>query len=84
MIESMIYDYNISIPIVPIKDKLYLIGIHRITCEIKRTSVLARIGGGYQDLTQYILSNHRYFQRMLVVYMIKSGNSLEWVVDQLI
>lgn len=51
MIESMIYDFNISIPIVHIKAKLYLIGVQRVSLEIKRTSVLARIGGGYQDLT---------------------------------
>jgi len=32
----------------------------------------------------WIVENQRYLQRMLVIYMIKSGESLEWVVEQLI
>ena len=32
----------------------------------------------------YMLKQDRYYQRMLVIHMIKSGESLEWVVERLI
>jgi hypothetical protein len=34
-------------------------------------------------LDDYVLKNLKYFKRMLVIYMVKSGESLEWVVDQI-
>jgi hypothetical protein len=45
---------------------------------------MVRIGGGYEKFDDYIAKKSKYFQRMLVIYMIKSGDSLEYVVDQLI
>jgi hypothetical protein len=44
---------------------------------------MVRVGGGFEKFIEYIPKNHRYFERALVVYMIKSGESLEWVVDTL-
>jgi len=75
---------NITIPIIWIKAKLYLIGSNRISCELKRDQLMLRVGGGYEKFEEYIPKNHRYFQRMLVIHMIKSGESLEWVIDALI
>lgn len=43
-----------------------------------------RVGGGYEKFEDYVPKNHRFFQRTLVVHMIKSGESLEAVVDNLI
>lgn len=45
---------------------------------------MLRVGGGYEKFDDYVPKNHRFFQRMLVVHMIKSGESLEAVVDNLI
>lgn len=45
---------------------------------------MIRIGGGYEKFDDYISKKGKYFQRMLVIYMIKSGDSLEYVIDQLI
>ena len=42
---------------------------------------MVRVGGGYERFDDYISKKGKYFQRMLVVYMIKSGDSLEYVVD---
>jgi hypothetical protein len=50
MVGRMIYDYNISIPVIWIKAKLYLVGVNRVSLEIRRNSLLARVGGGYEDL----------------------------------
>jgi hypothetical protein len=44
---------------------------------------MVRVGGGYAKFEEHIDKQARYYQRMLVVYMIKSGESLEWVVEQL-
>jgi hypothetical protein len=45
---------------------------------------MLRVGGGYESFQNYVPKNQRYFQKMLVVYMIKSGESLEKVVDCLV
>lgn len=82
-IHMLIQELNIKIPILHIKNKLYLIGTNRITAEIKRDIVMLRVGGGYEKFVEYVPRNQRYFQRALVVYMIKSGESLEWVIDAL-
>jgi len=84
MIASYIQETNITIPIIWIKKDLYLIGSTRLSCELKRDSLMLRVGGGYEKFEEYITKNLRYHQRILVIHMIKSGESLEWVVDALI
>lgn len=84
MIQMYIQELNLTIPIVQIKESLYLIGCSRCSCIIKRDQLLIKKGGGYEKFEDYVTSNMKYFQRMLVVYMIKSGESLEYVVDQLV
>lgn len=44
---------------------------------------MVKIGSEYEKFDDYVLKSQRYSQRTLVVYMIKSGESLEWVVDQI-
>lgn len=44
---------------------------------------MLRVGGGFEKFNEYVPKNHRYFERSLVVHMIKSGESLEWVVDEI-
>lgn len=84
MISLFIKTLGIKIPIIWIKANLYLIGSQRLTCEIKKDQLILRVGGGYQKFQEWVIQNHRYFMRMLVIYMIKSGESLEWVIEQLI
>jgi hypothetical protein len=83
MIAASIYEHNFNIPIIWIKGRLYLIGSQRLTCQIKRNILMLRVGGGYEVFHTYISKYHRYNQRILVIHMIKSGESLEWVVDSL-
>lgn len=45
---------------------------------------MARVGGGYEKFDEYVANNHRFFERTLLVHMIKSKESLEWVCEQLI
>lgn len=83
-IKVFIVQYHLMIPVVHIKDRLYLIGCNRMTCELTRDQLMVRVGGGYERFEEYVPNQHRYFMRMLVVHMIKSGESLEWVIEQLI
>ena len=46
--------------------------------------MIVRVGGGSDEFERYVGFNHRNFERILVVHMINSSQSLEWVVDQLI
>ena len=80
---EMIKMHNITIPILHIKDRLYLIGPNRMTCNVIQDNLMVRVGGGYEKFSEYVPKNHRYFERSLVVHMIKSGESLEGVVDAL-
>jgi len=84
MISRYIVEHSITIPIIWIKKDLYLIGSNRLSCELKRDTLMLRVGGGYEKFEEYVPKNLRYFQRILVIHMIKSGESLEWVVDALI
>lgn len=82
-ISIIIEQHKITIPILHIKDRLYLIGSQRMTCEIKREILMIRVGGGFEKFFEWVPKNHRYLERCLVVHMIKSGESLEWVIEQL-
>ena len=79
-------ELDIKFPIELIKDDLYLIGCERLNIKQNSNteSLLVRVGGGYVKFEDHVLKQNKYYQRMLVIYMIKSGESLEWVVEQLI
>jgi len=79
----LIKQLRITIPILFIKEKLYLIGSVRINVDMKTDNLMLRVGGGFEKFIDYVPKNHRYFERSLVVHMIKSGESLEWVVDEI-
>lgn len=80
---ELIKEGNVTIPILHIKEKLYLIGHSRMTCNLINDNLMVRVGGGYEKFSEYVPRNHRYIERSLVVHMIKSGESLEGVVDAL-
>lgn len=82
-IDELIKSQSITIPILHIRERLYLIGHTRITCDFKNDNLICRVGGGFEKFIDYVPKNHRYFERSLVVHMIKSGESLEGVVDAL-
>lgn len=84
MIDFFIKSHEITIPILWIKDSLYLIGSSRLNVQLKNDQLILKVGGGYEKFDEYIPKHLLYFQRMLVVYMIKSGESLEWVIDALL
>lgn len=82
-IAKIVLEQNIRIPILHIKDSLYLIGHKRLPASIKRGEVMLRVGGGYEKFSEHLPHNARYYERALAVHMLKSGESLETVVDLL-
>ena len=84
MILDLIVRYNIRVPIIHIKDNLYLIGHQRCSILLKSDVVIVRVGGGQDKFEDYVPLNHRIFERQLVLSMINSNESLEWVIDRLV
>jgi len=84
-IERIIKILNITIPIIHVKKDLYLIGTQKLIIQFKQENMLiVRTGGGYFRFDEYIPTHHRFFERTLLLHMIKSKESLEWVCDALI
>jgi hypothetical protein len=81
LIEIQVSTYDITIPVINIKDSLYLIGTERINLELRNDAIVMRVGSGYKKFQDYVPQNSRHMQRMLVIYMHKSGESLEYVID---
>ena len=50
----------------------------------KDGQVIVIVNGQKLKFSDYSKKQNKHFQRMLVIHMIKSGESLDWVVDQLI
>ena len=75
---------NIRVPVVHIKASQYLIGINKVSCEMRGNMVMIRVGGGYETFKSYLSKNYKYFEKMLTIIMIKSDYTLEKVVDCLI
>lgn len=83
-IRQLVEELNITIPIVHVKGSLYLVGISKIHLEQKADYVIAQVGGGYQKFEPWIIKNHKAIERQLIIKMIQSKESLEWIVDALI
>ena len=45
---------------------------------------MIKIGGGHESFSEYMHKNEKHIQRQLVIGMIKSESSLEYVVQRLI
>lgn len=43
--------------------------------------MMVRVGGGYFKFDDYIPQNQQYYQRTLLMHMLKSKMSLEWVCE---
>lgn len=82
-IRAILLDNRISLPVIHIKDTLYLVGDSRIHIERKRETVMANIGGGYQEFVAWLQKELRRLERALLVKMIQSRESLETICQWL-
>ena len=84
LIQECIEDCRITVPVVHIRDTTYLVGPHRMQCATQDGTAMIWTKGKLFRFRDYVLQNEENFQRQLVTLMIKSGESLEYVVDQII
>lgn len=84
LLAKLIRDLQITIPIVHIKDSVYLVGSQRVNLILKRDQIVVKRGGGNQQFQEFYLINKTQMMRNLVLQMIKSGESLEYVVNCLV
>ena len=75
---------RVTIPVVHVKHRVYLVGISKVHLEHKYNQINVRIGGGAERFDLYCSKNHRKFTRQLVQYMWVSQSSLEAVIEKLI
>ena len=72
-------------PIVHIQDNIYLIGYKRLPLEFRNINELCvREDSVLHNFDAYVQLHQEEHQKELVRLMIKSGESLEYVVDQII
>lgn len=83
-IAQVIEQENVRIPVIQIKDELYFIGAVKAACYLRSDNVIVRVGGGTHNFEEWVPFNHRIFERNIVINMINSGETMEWVLDQMI
>jgi hypothetical protein len=83
-IAEVIQQENIRIPVVFLKDELYFIGATKACCILKSGNVIVRVGGGQYPFEEWVPFNHRIFERIIVINMINSNQTMEWVIGQMI
>jgi hypothetical protein len=83
-IQSILQVEGIMIPVIWIKNDLYLVGSQKATCQLKSGNVLIRQGVSFELFDQVLPGTQMYHQKVLVSHMISNDESLEWVCDQLI
>lgn len=81
-VNNILIDYGYTIPVVHIKDKLYLVGTNRVTCDFKFNQVLVKGGGGSQKLEDYIAKNEGVMQNKIIEGMAIGGRDVGYVVEQ--
>lgn len=56
----------------------------KVNCILKSDNVICRVGGGQYNFEEWVPFNHRIFERTIVINMINSSQTMEWVITQMI
>lgn len=51
---------------------------------MKSGNVICRVGGGQYNFEEWVPFNHRIFERTIVINMINSSQTMEYVLGQMI
>ena len=54
ILKKIIEGNNITIPIVWVKNSLYILGINKVHLLVKKDQLVANVGGGYEKFETYI------------------------------
>jgi hypothetical protein len=57
-----------------------LIGTSRVICDLRMESVIVRVGGGNDTLLNYLANNHKQFERLLAIQMLKNQQTLNEIL----
>lgn len=79
-IVELIEQLDVKIPIVFIKENLYLIGTARVICELRADIVVVRNNGITDTLFNYLYYNHKVFEKFLALRVLESKLSLEEII----
>lgn len=74
---------HFMLPVEHIRNQLYLIGPNRVNLDYKHGNILVKKGGGAEKLQEYLRKNVNAMQSVMLDFLIRSNESLEWVVKQL-
>ena len=80
-IEKRLTAMGSTIPMAYIQSSTYLVGSQRQIIQNHGDQLIIKVGGGYFKFEEYIPQNQQFYQRTLLMYMIKSKMSLEWVCE---
>ena len=69
---KLIEEFDVHIPIIFIKENLYLIGTARVICEMRADIVIVRYGGITDTLSNYLYHNHKLFEKFLALRVLES------------
>lgn len=83
-IKEIIDHQDVTIPIIWIKNKMYLVGMNKTELNCPGNDVTARIGGGFTNLSEYLNENQESIKKKIVEKMIDKKESLEGVTDGII
>lgn len=59
----------------------YLVGNKTLSIDKLGGSLIAHIGGGYVKFENFIKDNHQKMAKELILKMISSKKSLEWIIE---
>jgi len=84
MIADAIEEMDIKIPIIWVKGNLYQVGSQKMVFSIERNTLMLRFAEGLRNFHDFILKSEKQIQRVLTIFALKSGDSMEHVMNQLV
>lgn len=75
---------DIKVPVVWIKDDLYLVGSQKLYLYLDRSCLMIKFKDSKRSFQDYIIKNEAAIERVMAIYTLKSGEELEEILDCLI
>ncbi|CDW86537.1 growth arrest-specific protein 2 [Stylonychia lemnae] len=84
IVEKIVYEMDIQLPIIRILQGRYLIGTEYKMLMIKNDSCMVRVGGGFEKLEEYIMRNQDAELDKIKRMMVDNGKSFAEVMTSLL
>lgn len=83
-LKILLEQYRVGLPIIWIRDTLYLVGDKKIHIKQDTRYIIANVGGGYEEFWAWFSKHIEDMERSLITKMVNSRESLETVCQKLI